>query len=287
MTVEEQQEQEVPAEELEQVEPPAEEQPEVPAAEEEQPAAEVFAEVPADGEVTVSIGDEPAKEAQPAPDWVRNLRKKTRELERENHALRAAATKQLPVVGKEPSMADPDIDYDEEKYKAKYTAFLNQKRRADQEAERIAAAQVAEEQAWNAKLATYSQQKTTLKVKDFDDAESAVNDLLNERQLAVIVKYAKQPALVIYALGKNPGKAKQLSEVQDLLQFGIGISELEAQLKVTTKKTTPPAPEKQVVGSGSKSGSMDSHLDKLRDEAARTGDYTKVNAHKRKMAQAA
>jgi len=55
-------------------------------------------------------------------------------------------------------------------------------------------------------------------------------------------------------------------------------------LKVTNRKPAT-APEKVLTGTGSTSGSVDSTLDKLRAEAEKTGDYTKVTAYKRKLKQ--
>jgi hypothetical protein len=85
-------------------------------------------------------------------------------------------------------------------------------------------------------------------------------------------------------LGKNPKKAKELSELKDPVQFAFAMGKLETQLKITSRKTTPPPPEKKVVGNASASSS-DDMLEKLRDEAARTGDFTKVVAYKRQLKQ--
>jgi len=53
-------------------------------------------------------------------------------------------------------------------------------------------------------------------------------------------------------------------------------------LKVTQRKSAPP-PERVVQGNAGTSGSVDSSLDKLRAEAERTGDYTKVMRYKAQM----
>jgi hypothetical protein len=51
---------------------------------------------------------------------------------------------------------------------------------------------------------------------------------------------------------------------------------------VVNKKTIPP-PERTVKGTGRVSGSVDSTLDRLREEAARTGDLTKVMRYKAQL----
>ena len=58
---------------------------------------------------------------------------------------------------------------------------------------------------------------------------------------------------------------------------------MESQLKVTNKKA--PAPEKRVSTgkAGGMSGNTDKVLERLRDEAAKTNDYTAVTAYKNKL----
>jgi hypothetical protein len=68
------------------------------------------------------------------------------------------------------------------------------------------------------------------------------------------------------------------------VKFAFAVSKLESQLKVTNRKPAT-TPEKVLTGTGSTSGSVDSTLDKLRAEAEKTGDYTKVTAYKRKLKQ--
>ena len=100
-----------------------------------------------------------------------------------------------------------------------------------------------------------------------------------------MVQGAKNPALVVYAIGKNPAKAKELAAITDPVKFAFAVANLEAQLKVTPRKSKP-EPER-VPGGASRplSGTVDSHLERLYDEARRTGDYTKVTDYKRKIAQ--
>jgi hypothetical protein len=50
-------------------------------------------------------------------------------------------------------------------------------------------------------------------------------------------------------------------------------------LKVTNRKAAPP-PEKTVQGTGRVTGSVDSTLDRLRADAEKSGDYSKVFAYK-------
>jgi hypothetical protein len=243
-------------------------------------------------EVVVTIGEEsppPEEDEKQAPEWVRELRKNHRELVRENRELKekvaaTTTTETKPVtVGAKPKL--DDFDYDTEKFEHELAAWYDRKREADAKAAEVEAAQKEQQKAWQAKLDGYGKAKAELKVKDFEDAEATVFESLNVTQQGIIVQGAENSALVIYALGKNLKKAKELASITDPVKFAFAVAKLETQLKVTNRKAAPP-PEKTVSGSAPKSGSVDSTLDRLRAEADKTGDYTKVTAYKRQKRQA-
>ena len=107
---------------------------------------------------------------------------------------------------------------------------------------------------------------------------------LNITQQGIVLQGAENPALVVYALGKNPSKAKELSSITDPVKFAFAVSKLESQLKVSNRKSAPP-PEKVLSGTG-RASAVDSTLERLRADAEKTGDYTKVTAYKRQKKQA-
>jgi hypothetical protein len=65
-----------------------------------------------------------------------------------------------------------------------------------------------QQKAWQAKLDGYGKAKAELRVKDFEDAEAVAQELFNVTQQGVMLQGADNPALVVYALGKNPKKAR-------------------------------------------------------------------------------
>jgi hypothetical protein len=241
-------------------------------------------------EVVVTIGDEPLpeEETEQAPSWVRELRKTHRETVRENRELKEKLSKvgqtadTAPAVEKKPTLEG--CDYDAEVFERQLTAWHDAKRKADEAEAKKRAEQDAENAAWQEKLKAYGESKTQLKVKDFEDAEAVILDSFSVVQQGIVVKGADNPALLVYALGKNPKKAKELAEIKDPVKFSFAVAKLEAQLKVTNRKA-PPAPERTVSGSAPKSGSVDSTLERLRAEAERTGDMSKLMAYKRQLKQ--
>lgn len=246
-------------------------------------------------EVVVAIGDEepPPEEDDEhrAPAWVKELRRnqretvrKLREVEAENARLKGTGGGQQSgaavVVGEKPTLEG--CDFDGEKFAEQLEAWHTRKAQAEEQTRQVQQAEQQARSAWQLKLNAYGKGKGELKVKDFEDAEAMALDVLSVTQQGVIVKGAKNPALVIYALGKNPAKAKQLAAITDPVEFAFAAAELEQKLKVTPRKTAP-APERQISSSVPGAASVDNQLEKLRAEAARTGDNSKVVAFRRQQ----
>jgi hypothetical protein len=235
-------------------------------------------------EVVVSIGEEapPHEQNTPAPEWVRELRKTNRELQRQNRELQSKLqvqpTEIKPVViGAKPKLEDHD--YDADKYEEALTGWFERKRQADEVNARQQAEVMNQQKAWEAKLNGYGKAKAELRVRDYEDAEAVAQEVFSITQQGVILQGAENPALVVYALGKNPKKAKELAEVSDPVKFAFAVAKLEKELKVTNRRAVP-APERVVSGTGRSSGAVDSTLERLREDAARTGNMTKVIQYK-------
>jgi hypothetical protein len=236
-----------------------------------------------DNEVIVSIGEDapPPDEQAHAPGWVKELRKANREKEkriRELEAKLTQTTEKKPVaLGAKPKLED--FDYDADKFESALADWFERKRQADTEAQKLQQAEQAQKQAWQEKLDGYGKAKAELKVRDFEDAEAVAQELFNITQQGVVLQGADNPALVIYALGKNPKKAAELAKIEDPVKFAFAVAKLEKELKVTNRKAAP-APERMISSTGRVSGAVDSTLERLREEAARTGNMTKVIQYK-------
>ena len=237
-------------------------------------------------DVVVSINGEspPQEEEVRAPDWVRELRKSNREKERKIRELEAklttTATENKPVVlGSKPSLEE--CDYDSDLYESKLSDWYDRKRESEQAEAQARRSQQAEADAWSEKLASYNKAKASLKVRDYEESEAIVLDNLSETQQGIIIHGSDNPALLIYALGKNTKRAKELASINDPVKFTFAVAKLETQLKVTNRKAST-APERTIAnGGGRLSGAIDSTLDRLRAEALQTGDLSKVMAYKR------
>jgi hypothetical protein len=236
-------------------------------------------------EVVVSIGEDapPAEEEVRAPEWVRELRKTNREKERRIRELEAklsATTTEIkPVVTLGPKPKLEEYDYDADRYEQAIDQWHDRKREHDREADVALQSELQQRQAWQSKLDDYGKAKAELKVRDYEDAEETVQQILNITQQGVLLNGCDNPALVVYALGKNPKKTAELAKLTDPVKFAFAVAKLEKELKVTNRRAAP-APERVVSGTGRSSGAVDSTLERLREEAARTGNMTKVIAYR-------
>ena len=237
-------------------------------------------------EVVISIGEEspPQEEEARAPAWVRELRKANREKEREIRELKAkltaTATETKPVELK----AKPTLescDYDSDEYENKLAEWYEHKREYDAVESNAAAKRDAEAKEWQDKLDSYAKARASLKVRDYEDAEAFALDTFNVTQQGIVLQGSENPAHLIYALGKSQKRAKELASINDPVKFAFAVAKLETQLKVTNRKAAA-APERTITSGGGRiSGSVDSTLDRLREEAVKTGDLSKVMAYKR------
>ena len=222
-----------------------------------------------DEQVVIEIEGEspPPEDDAKAPGWVKDLRKSNREKERENRKLReqlaklsSAAEPAAVELGKKPTIEG--ADYDSAVYERQLIDWVEKKRAVEERQKSIEAERQKEQEAWNATLETYGQNRKSLKVKDFEEAELVVQDELSNTQQGMILQGADNPAL--------------------LIKFAFAVAKLETQLKVKNRKAAA-APERVIQGSARSSGAVDSTLERLREEAARTGNMDKVMQYKRQQ----
>lgn len=268
---------------------------ETPIEEQEAPAPETEADE--DAPMVIRVAGEEADDEdedddlalpEEAPKWAKKLRetaedrrKRLRELERENRELKAkTAPEEKPALGPKPKLED--FDYDEDEHEKAMDAWYARKAVVEQEQTEARKAQEAAEQEWQAKVAAYQEGKAKLKVADFDDAEEVIQNAFSVDQQGIMLHVADNPTVLAYAIGKDPKRAATLAAIKDPIKFAVAVAKLEDKIEVTTRK--PAAKPEAVVSSNTRApSSVDNKLDALREEAARTGDYSKVMAYKRQL----
>jgi hypothetical protein len=239
-----------------------------------------------DEELIVTIGEEtpPQEETDEkrAPEWVRNLRTKAREQERELRELRklrdGVEQQKQTQLGPKPTLEA--CDYDADLFERRLDAWKERKAVADRQQAEVKEAEAKRQEYFNSKFEAYSTRKAEVigKIKDFADVEETVLHALDDTQRGVVLAHAKDPALLLYAIGKDEKRLQELAKLSDPVEFIFAVARMETQMRTQSRKPQS-APEKSVKGSASTVGS-DKRLDQLYDEAARTGDLTKVRQYK-------
>lgn len=241
-------------------------------------------------ELIVTIGEEsPPQEddKKPAPQWVKDLRVKTRELERENRELRKlrqqVEQQKQTQLGPKPTLES--CDYDADEFEKRLDAWKERKAVADRQAEEAKAAAKQKQEYFNSKFEAYSTRKAEVagKIRDFDEVEETVRETFDETQLGVVLAHAKDPALLLYAIGKDEKRLQELAKIKDPVEYIFAVARMETQLRTSSRKPTS-APEKSVKGSASTIGS-DKRMDQLIAEAQRTGDGTKLRQYRASLKQ--
>lgn len=233
-------------------------------------------------EVEVVFGDEAAPASRGEDSGlVRKLRDEIRKRDERLASLEKGQQPQTVEVGEKPTLES--CDYDEARFEQDLDAWKARKAEAEQVDAQVQEQTQAQKARFAEKLSTFAQQRTALGAKDFEAAEVAVVTGLSQVQQAIVIKAAENSAAVIYALGRHPQKLTTLAAIDDPIEFTAALVKLEGTLKVTKRTRTPPEPDRPERGSGQLSASTDKELERLEKEAERTGDRTKVVAHKRKL----
>lgn len=276
---------------------PAEE-PKDPPAEETELHVAIGAEPKATGEDEDIDVDAPMEDgAAPTPlvkqlrQTAKDARKAAREAARErDEALAQAKAATAPkepdavVVGEAPTLES--CEYDAEKYAAEVLAHAERKRQKEEQDRKREEGKKAAETAYAGRLQVYIEGARALKVADFVAAETMVKAGLTPVQQSIIVKHASNAALLVYALGKDGAKLKELGAIADPIEFAARVTRIETEIKTVSKPKFQPEQRPKGGGTGSPATGA-SALDKAREKAAVTGDYTEVNRLKREARKAA
>jgi hypothetical protein len=240
-------------------------------------------------ELIVTIGEETPPqqdEDTKAPEWLRNVRKQNREQAKkirvlEQQLAQAQPREQTPQLGPKPTLES--CDYDADLFERKLDAWKERKIVSDRQAAEARDAEAKRQEYFNSKFEAYSTRKAEVigKIKDFADVEETVLDALNDTQRGVVLAHAKDPALLLYAIGKDEKRLQELAKLSDPVEFIFAVARMETQMRTQSRKPAS-APETRITGSAPSPGS-ETQLNKLREAAEKTGDYTKVIAYKNQL----
>ena len=245
-----------------------------------------------DGEVEVTFGEKPDDDAQDDDDGetpvIRAMRKREREKDKE---LRKAKRElELLRQQQQPANAAPELppkptlescDWDESEFEQKLIDWQKQASQVEQAKAKAQEQQQALVREAEAKRTAYQEGAKKLKAKDFADAEEEVVSIFDQTRQGILLEASDNPALLVYALGKNPAQLERLSKITNLAKFAAELGKLEKDLKVS--KPTKPAPADTNLRSNAAPSNSSKKLAELEAEANRTGDRTKLIAYKKSL----
>lgn len=234
-----------------------------------------------DGEEYVTFGDDTPEPVADEKPLIKHLRTQLRERERELSQYRRAPDDQPIVVGEKPTLAS--CDYDEERLDRERDEWEERKRQADAQKKRQEDAKRQQDDAWGKVTERYASRKAALPYRDKNEAEAVVFDALSPVSQAVIAKVATDPALFIYAAGKNAARLSELAKIDDPLVLAATVARMEATLK-TQKRSVAPDPDTPVRGKVIAQGA-DKKLQELERKAAASGDRTELIKYKAEQAR--
>lgn len=234
-----------------------------------------------DEEVEVSFGDEAAPASGEGKDStpIRTLRERNREQAAEIARLKTLVpVPKPPEVGEKPTLEA--CEWDGERFETELLAWNARKAEADKAQAKQDEESKAQREAWNEEIQRFSRGKTELGAKDFDVAEAEVQAAFSQVQLAALVVGTTDPAKLVYALGKHPEKLKALAAIQNPIKLAVAAAKLESTMKFAPRRRAP-EPEGTVQGSAPLSQTVDKTEQRLEAEAMKSGDMTKLFAHRR------
>lgn len=231
-----------------------------------------------DDDLDIGFEGESANDADDDTPLVKKLRNEIRE--RDRKLAEAAKPAAKIEVGPKPDLWD-DAEGDQDKYDALYDKWKSDKAEAAKQEAEASKTSAAQNEEHTAALDQYRARKIAMARPDFDDAEAAVIDSLDNVRQALIVHAAGDPAKVIYALGRSPGKLAELAGITNPIKFVAAIAKLEEKITMTPRRKAP-NPDTPVRGSapiGQKD--VDAEEARLEKEADRTNDRSKLVAYRR------
>lgn len=241
-----------------------------------------------EAELVVAFDDQPVTEEEQKENETynfRQLRNKVKEkdkiiaqMQEELKKYSSPAPQQL-TLEKKPTLEDYDLEV--EQYEAALEKWYEKKQLIELQGFEERKKKEEEEKAWQNKINEYNNGKTKFKADDFELAEEIVLNTLDRVQHNLLLDGADNPAMLTYALGKNPKRLQELAKITNPVQYVKSLLKLEMSLKTNSIKK-PPAPEEKISPTGGvtngASASEEKRLEKL---ARQTGDYTELFAYRK------
>lgn len=214
-----------------------------------------------DEEISLTEEDDDHVDGQPAPQWIKDLRKANREKDKELRDMR----RQLEQLQSRPAEQQPQqqadvippkptlesCEYDETAFEQAMTDWHEKKSRAEQQKQQQERQQQEYQQKFLQRVEAHKQRAAKLPVKDYQEMESIVLSELKPIQQEIIIHAADEGSeLIAYALGKNPQLRQRVAAETDPIRAAFLLGQISKQVSLAPKPKKAIKPEPEVRGGG-------------------------------------
>lgn len=214
-----------------------------------------------DEEIPLTEEDDDHVDGQPAPQWVKDLRKNNREKDKELRELR----RELEQVKSKPAEQQPlqqvdaippkptleSCDYDEVAFEQAVTDWHEKKSRAEQSKQEQQRQQQESIKKFQQRLEKHQERATKLPVKDYRETEEIVRRELPVIQQEILIHAADEGSeLIAYALGKNQQLRQRVAAETDPIRAAFLLGQISKQVSLAPKAKKAIKPEPEVRGGG-------------------------------------
>lgn len=214
-----------------------------------------------DEEIQLTEEDDDHVDGQPAPQWVKDLRKNNREKDKELRELRRELEQvkskpaeqqplqQVDVIPPKPTLES--CDYDEVAFEQAVTDWHEKKSRVEQSKQEQQRQQQESIKKFQQRLEKHQERATKLPVKDYREKEEIVRRELPVIQQEILIHAADEGSeLIAYALGKNQQLRQRVAAETDPIRAAFLLGQISKQVSLTPKARKAIKPEPEVRGGG-------------------------------------
>lgn len=202
----------------------------------EEAESEDETELTIDGEAVppTAEDDDEVQLPEDAPDWAKQLRQRQKELARENKALKQQQPvqqqqEQVSAVVEMPKPTLESCNWDESAYSDQMDKWAENQ--VAVKAKKVEAELAAKKQAdeLQSMQSAYVERRAAVmkQAPDYESAEKSFAGVIGEQAQVLVLKYAKDPAAIVLAAGRNKSLLNELQQLQnDPLALAAKIGEL-------------------------------------------------------------
>lgn len=213
-----------------------------------------------DEEIELTEEDDDHVDGQPAPQWVKDLRKNNREKDKELRELRRELeqVKSKPVE-QQPQQTDAippkptleSCDWDEVAFEQAVTDWHEKKSRVEQQNQQKQRQQQEYQQNFQKRIDAHKERASKLPVKDYQEMEEIARRELSDIQKEILIYAADEGSeLIAYALGKNQKLRQRVAAETDPIRAAFLLGQISKQVSLAPKAKKAIKPEPEVRGGG-------------------------------------